>query len=84
LGIEHLYVVATRGRWVALEDALAKAAESPHPPTPIKAPFGLRTRGVGGTRDTTSGANKESTWIRGIDGVLVEEIWFRHIAVPAQ
>jgi hypothetical protein len=79
LGIEHLYVVATRGRWAALEDALAKAAASPHSPTAIEAPFGLRTRGVGGTRDTVTTSSDTPTLVHGIAGVLVEEVWFRHI-----
>ena len=52
--------------------SIAQAKES--------APFELKTRGVGGTRVRPSSLESEDNKVTGVDGAVVEEIWFRHAA----
>lgn len=89
LGVEHLYIVATRSRWDALEQALETARKSGRGTKGIQSAFGLATRGirgVGGIRPTSGSGGTGSTEVRqlitGKLGVLVEERWFFHVAPP--
>jgi serine/threonine protein kinase len=79
LGIEHLYVVVTRQRWAALEQAVSRAAQASASSQTIKKRFGLHSRGVGGTREKKSALEQP---IQGVEGAIVEEIWFQHVASP--
>jgi hypothetical protein len=79
-GIEHLYVVATRHQWIALEAKLAGtsraiAARSDES-TSVEAPIGLGFRGIGGIASDDSTDSPPAT---GIQGVLAKEIWFHHV-----
>ena len=89
VGVEHLYIVATRDRWDALEAALLTASSSSGG-TRISSPFRLTTRGVRGVAETlpvsdSPGAppSEPKRLTRGKFGVLVEECWFSHVAPPA-
>jgi len=88
LGVEHIYVVATRSRWSDLETALTKASKSRAGKSSIQYAFNLQTRGVGGTRliDSPPPQNMDTSstnvrqLIRGKAGVLVVERWFQHVS----
>ena len=93
LGVEHLYVAATRQRWDALENALEAARKSRSGGMKIESSFGRATRGirgVGGVRPSPGSADAGSATsgqkvkglIKGKFGVLVEERWFFHVAPP--
>ena len=87
LGVEHIYIVATRSRWVDLETALAKASKSSAAKSSIQYAFNLQTRGVGGTRllgssppqSTEASSGKVRQLVKGKAGVLVFERWFQHV-----
>jgi hypothetical protein len=86
LGIEHIYIVATANRWDALEKSLSDGSKTKA--VPVNAPLGLRTRGVGGSRQVTVAmpakidiASKDiRQMFTGKNGVLVQEKWFQHVA----
>jgi len=87
VGIEHIYVVATSKPWEPLEGALAKASSGGGVNEKIESAFSLRTRGVAQVRKTApelppemeASRSEVQKLIRGEDGVLVVERWFRHV-----
>ena len=93
IGIEHIYVVATSEPWEPLRGALAKASSGSGSKEKIESAFSLRTRGVAKVRKTApplppgmeASRSEVRELIRGKDGVLVVERWFRHVpAAPLQ
>lgn len=80
VGIEHLYVAASRSRWSDLESGLAAASGSQKAQA-INKPFGFKTRGVAGIRKLPPDEENQPTplTVTGRDGAVVQEIWFRHV-----
>jgi hypothetical protein len=93
LGVEHLYVVVATQRWPELEKSLGRALRVAMPKA-VDAPFGLRTRGVGGltkgspSAPTAAASRKQAEnvelLVSGAKGALVVERWFRHVARPSK
>jgi serine/threonine protein kinase len=79
-GVEHVYVVATRQRWNALESTLADLGRGHQHNVAkarrVEAPIDLKLRGIGGI---VSEEATEESLDTGIRGVLVKEIWFHHV-----
>ena len=79
-GVEHLYAVATRLRWNALESKLAElSSDQEHNVADalrVDAPIDLKLRGIGGiASDDDTGESLDT----GIQGVLAKETWFHHV-----
>ncbi len=88
LGVEHLFIVATRRSWPELEEALSRAIQANPQGKPVLAHLNIRPRGVAGTESVVMGPvlpdlvvdnNKNLQVLKSIQGVLVVEFWFEHI-----
>jgi len=82
VGIEHLFVVATKKPWIALEQALAKA-NAAQPSGSSENPLALRTRGsaIKGELDLPEEIQGTAPGLlTGKQGVLAIERWLRHVA----
>lgn len=82
-GMEHVYIVATRQRWKALEtkltDLIGKRGMNGAGTPGIETPMGLKLRGIGGIASDAVGSSPVS----GVRGVLAREIWFHHVESSA-
>lgn len=90
VGIEHVYVVVTSERWSQLERSLSVAAASGRSQDQITKPFNLRLRGVGGVRQSVASpvladqSDGVVEVLKGRSGVLVNELWFRHVGLTGR
>jgi hypothetical protein len=86
-GIEHLYIVATKNQWKEIEELIRRGVMRKSQDMPVQKQFGLKTRGVAGIREisvpSSMTINSDQKFLQqlisGKDGILVYEVWFRHV-----
>jgi hypothetical protein len=86
LGVEHLYIIATKNRWIELEEKLSELGGKTISKSNIKVAFQKGTRGVGGISNENENLSlvdmpKGSLMniLESKDGVAVLERWFNHL-----